>query len=167
SLRNLMALRAQAVRLYQSVWSSGDETDLYAGAMGLMRKVRNVEVSDDAWDAWVCLNGDMMLQMAEIQALRLHQSAEVKNLIALSESIFGELNASDLASEAALWGRMNLPLTHIRTLLDERGELLSRSGRQLEIALELLHSRMLAGQLKALQALLSESGKRGLDIPSA
>jgi len=146
SLRNLMALRAQVMRMYQKVWGSDEETDLYSDAMRLMRKSRQDNVAADEWDSLVCDSGESMLRLAELSAQRTRQQSEVYNLSILFESIIGELKASDMPGMSPLWPRMRLPFEHGQSLLDERSEMLRRTGKQSEIILQMLHSRMLAQQ---------------------
>lgn len=146
SLRNLMALRAQVIRMYRKVWDGNEETDLYGETMRLMRQSRLAEVAPAAWDGMVCDSGDSMLRLAELSYQRSRLQGEVHNLATLFESIVGELKASNLPGMSALWPRMRLPFEHARDLLDERSEMLRRTGKQCEIILQLLHSRMLARQ---------------------
>lgn len=146
SLRNMMALRAQVMRIYQKAWDSEDETGLYSEAMRLMRQSRRENVAADDWDRLVCDSGESMLQLAELSSQRTRQQGEVHNLVTLFESIIGELKASDMQGLSPLWPRMRLPFQHGRDLLDERVAMLRRTGKQCEIILQLLHSRMLAHQ---------------------
>lgn len=146
SLRNLMALRAQVIRMYRKVWDGNEETELYSEAMRLMRQSRLEQVAPAEWDGMVCDSGDSMLKLAELSYQRSRLQGEVHNLVTLFESIVGELKASHQPGMSALWPRMRLPFEHARDLLDERSEMLKRTGKQCEIILQLLHSRMLARQ---------------------
>jgi len=146
SLRNLMALRAQVMRMYQKVWDADEETGLYAEAMNLMRRSRQENVATEEWDRLVCDGGESMLRLAELSYQRNRQQAEVHNLGILFESIVGELKASNMAGMTPLWPRMRLPFEHAADLLGERADMLRRTGKQCEIILQLLHSRMLAHQ---------------------
>jgi len=146
SLRNLMALRAQVLRVYEQVWEDEDEIDLYGEAMHLMRRARQEKVAVGDWDRLVCDNGENMFRLAELATQRTRQQAEVRDLGILFESIIGELNATKVSGISPLWSRMRLAFEHTRDLLDERSEMLSRTGKQCEIILQMLHSRMLAQQ---------------------
>lgn len=159
SLRNLMALRAQVMRIYQKVWDSEEETALYGEAMHLMRQSRMQNVAPDEWDKLVCDGGESMLRLAELSSQRSRQQGEIHNLAKLFESIIGELKALDMAGQSPLWPRMRLPFEHARDLIDERSEMLRRSGKQCEIILQLLHSRMLAGQQGMLDTIVRSLGK--------
>ena len=155
SLRNLMALRAQVMRMYQKAWDSDDETALYGEAMRLMRQSRLETVAPAEWDRMVCDSGESMLRLAELSYQRTRQQGEVHNLATLFQSIIGELKALNMPGMSPLWPRMRLPFEHARDLLDERTEMLRRTGKQCEIILQLLHSRMLAKQ----QVVLSRIAK--------
>ncbi len=161
SLRNMMALRAQVMRIYQNVWDSEEETGLYAEAMRLMRQSRVKYVASEEWDGLVCDSGDSMLRLAELSALRTRQHSEVHNLSVLFESIIAELEASNVPGISPLWPRMRLPFEHARDMLDERMEMLRRAGKQCEIILQLLHSRMLAQQQGVLARIAGEMPEPG------
>lgn len=150
SLRNLMALRAQVIRMYRKVWDSSDETGLYSEAMSLMRQSRLENVAPGEWDGMVCDSGDSMLRLSELSYQRSRQQGEVHHLSMLFESIIGELKASSQPGMSALWPRMRLPFEHATDLLGERIDMLRRTGKQCEIILQLLHSRMLAKQQSVL-----------------
>jgi len=161
SLRNLMALRAQVMRMYRKVWDSSDETGLYSEAMRLMRQARQNHVAASEWDGMVCDSGDSMLQLSELSYQRSRQQGEVHNLDTLFESIIGELKATEVPGISALWPRMRLPFGHAVGLLEERIDILRRTGKQCEIILQLLHSRMLAnqqGMLEGIAGSLSGAG---------
>lgn len=160
SLRNLMALRAQVLRVYQRVWDSEDEIGLYGEAMHLMRRARQEKVAVGDWDRLVCDNGETMFRLAELAAQRTRQQAEVRDLGILFESIIGELNATSISGMSSLWSRMRLTFEHTSDLLGERSEMLSRTGKQCEIILHMLHSRMLAQQQGLLASMVEcKSGK--------
>ncbi len=161
SLRNLMALRAQLMLMYQRAWKSDEETKLYGEVMHLMRRSRQEKVAVGEWDRLVCDNGETMLRLAELAAQRTRQQAEVRNLGILFESIIGEIKATRFPGMSPLWSRLRLPFEHTRDLLDERAEMLRRTGKQCEIILQMLHSRMLAQQ----QGMLDRIGEGlpGLD----
>jgi len=146
SLRNLMALRAQALRMYRKVWDSDYETGLYSEAMRLMRESRREDIASEDWDRLVCASGETMLRLAELSGQRTRQQGEAHNLATLFESIIGELKASDAPQISALLPRMRLPFEHARDILDGRAKMLQRTGKQCDIVLQLLHSRMLAQQ---------------------
>ena len=146
SLRNMMALRAQVMRMYQKVWDSEEETGLYSEAMRLMRQSRQEDVAAEEWDRLVCDSGESMLRLAELSAQRTCQQSEVHDLAVLFESIIGELKAFDMPGMSPLWPRMRLPFEHGQSLLEEKAEMLRRTGKQCEIILQMLHSRMLAQQ---------------------
>lgn len=155
SLRNMMALRAQVMRMYRKAWDSEDETGLYGEAMRLMRQSRRENVAVDDWDRLVCDSGESMLRLAELSSQRTRQQGEVQNLATLFESIIGELKASDMSGLSPLWPRMRLPFQHGMNLLDERVAMLRRTGKQCEIILQLLHSRMLAHQQGVLSRIVN------------
>jgi len=160
SLRNMMALRAQVIRTYRKIWDCSDETDMYGEAMHLMRQSRIEDVAPGEWDKLVCDSGDAMLRLAELSSQRSRQQGEVHNLATLFESIIGELKATSMPGMTPLWPRMRLPFEHAGDLLDERSDMLRRTGKQCEIILQLLHSRMLAKQQVVLDRLVA-SGKSG------
>ncbi|PJC69545.1 MAG: hypothetical protein CO017_07765, partial [Zetaproteobacteria bacterium CG_4_8_14_3_um_filter_59_5] len=153
SLRNLMALRAQVMRIYRKVWDSTEETDLYGEAMNLLRQSRLEKVEPAEWDGMVCDSGDSMLRLSELSYQRSRLQGEIHNLSMLFESIIGELKAANQPGMSALWPRMRLPFEHATDLLDERTGMLRRTGKQCEIILQLLHSRMLARQQVVLDRL--------------
>jgi hypothetical protein len=161
SLRNMMALRARVMRMYQGVWDSEEETELYAEAMRLMRQSRVKHVASEEWDTLVCDSGDSMLRLAELSALRTRQHSEVYNLAVLFESIVAELEASNVPGMSSLWPRMRLPFEHAQALLEERMEMLRRAGKQCEIILQLLHSRMLAQQQGVLARIAKDAPETG------
>ena len=156
SLRNLMALTAATIRIHKKVWSADEEIALYRNVMGLMRKARMRDVKADEWDDLVRDNGSALLQAAEFEALQAKAHAQVDGLRALFESILGELHSTRLTGMAPLWSRLQLPFEHTSALLEDRRAMLKRSEKQAELLLQMLHSRMLAGQQKLLSSLLKK-----------
>jgi len=157
SLRNLMALTAAAIRIHKRLWASDDEVTLYRNVMALMRKSRLRDIKADEWDELVRDNGSALLQAAEFEALQAKVHAQVEGLQALFDSILCELHSTRLSGMAPLWSRLQLPFAHTAALLHDRKAMLRRSEKQAELLLQVLHSRMLAGQQRMLSTLLDKN----------
>jgi len=154
SLRNMMALTAACMRLYDRIWHAQDEVELYKSAMSLMRKARMKQVRAQEWDGLVRENGEALLRASEVSIIRTRQNSEVRNFDALFDSIVSELNSAGMPGMQPIWPRLRAPFAHTLALLNERNAMLKRSTRQCEVLLSLLHSRMLASQQALLDGLL-------------
>lgn len=156
SLRNLMALTAATFRIYKKLWADDSEVALYRGVTNLMRRSRAKDVDPGEWDVLVTENAAVLLQAAELEALRAKLSTQVDGLQSLFGSILNELHSMRLTGMAPLWPRLQLPFEHTIALMQERRTMRRRSEKQAELLLQLLHSRMLAGQQTLLAALLDQ-----------
>ncbi len=156
SLRNMMALTAACMRLYDRIWHAQDEVELYKSAMSLMRKARLQDIRPEEWDDLVRENGEALLRASELAVVRTRQNSEVRNFSALFDSIIDELNSRPMPGMQPIWPRLRAPFAHTLALLNERNAMLKRSTRQCEVLLSLLHSRMLARQQMTLGDLLKQ-----------
>ncbi len=156
SLRNMMALSAACMRLYDRIWRTRDEVELYKCAMDLMRRARMKRIQPEEWDGLVCANGDALLRASELAVVRAKQGGEVRDFSALFDSIIDELNSRPVSGMQPMWPRLRLPFAHALALLKQRNAMIKRSSRQCEVLLSLLHSRMLARQQELLGNLLKQ-----------
>jgi len=155
SLRNLMALMAGVMRIYDDMCENNASSRVYSEQLALMKRM-DQKVAAAEWDALVRENSRISFELASGLMNCRKLENETRSLRRLFDSILNELDIHDMQGLPSLISRMLVPFELIEDMFEERFNMIESAEKQSGLIQPMMHARMLASQQVLLEKLVAD-----------